>query len=180
MKALLIRKLTRVFGILLLMLTAGLMVLPGCNSKGGEVQERLVYKNWNLGQVQRGTAAAAAFELKEAYAVTMIATYHWYGIGQPAGSITLKEEKSGKEYTWTAMIDTNANKSVWVVNFKTPGIYEDYRSELGRIAPDKSYPVLPAGSYTVTDSNPGTWSFNAESGGQGFFQIQGYKIRESK
>jgi hypothetical protein len=36
--------------------------------------------------------------------------------------------------------------------------------------------VLVAGTYTVTDSDPSTWSSNSKSGGAGFFWTRGYAL----
>jgi hypothetical protein len=35
---------------------------------------------------------------------------------------------------------------------------------------------LPAGTYTVVDSNPATWAQNSESGGAGHTRIEGYPV----
>ena len=35
---------------------------------------------------------------------------------------------------------------------------------------------LPAGTYTVIDSEPGSWSFNNESGNAGMTEIVGYTV----
>ena len=36
--------------------------------------------------------------------------------------------------------------------------------------------TLPAGAYTVTDSDPKTWSANAGTGGAGMFWTTGYRV----
>jgi hypothetical protein len=40
--------------------------------------------------------------------------------------------------------------------------------------------TLPAGTYTVIDSDPATWSHNAESSNRGFVRVEGYPADASQ
>jgi hypothetical protein len=89
-------------------------------------------------------------EFPKAYYLTEITTYHWNDSkGTTAGTIAL-EGRDGTTYgPWQAH---TVNKVYWVAN---PGV------------------TIPAGSYTVIDSDPGTWAQNAESGGKGMTWASG-------
>lgn len=39
-----------------------------------------------------------------------------------------------------------------------------------------TYQEIPAGTYTVVDSNPSTWSHNSGSGGRGFATVKGIPL----
>jgi hypothetical protein len=71
-------------------------------------------------------------------------TYHWNGgAGAPAGTITMTAADGTVYGPWQA---TAFNKVYWIAK---PGV------------------ELPAGTYTVTDSDPKTWAQNPQSGGRG-------------
>lgn len=88
--------------------------------------------------------------------VTQISTYHYNKMkGAPPGTISLQSD-SGETYgpwqTTGAVGQGNVPNAFWVAK------------------PDEE---VPAGTYTIIDSNPGTWSQNAKSNGSGFATIQG-------
>ncbi|MDO9490949.1 bacterial Ig-like domain-containing protein [Acetobacterium sp.] len=139
------------------------------------VQERRIFNSWNVGGVESGTAMSPTFTITEPYALTFISTYHYLGSGQPAGTISLRHEDGTIYGPWTPQL---VNNCVWVINNKAPGTHEDFRADLGTVVSDSKYPVIKAGTYTVIDSNPSTWSINEESGYYGFTEIKGYKTSE--
>jgi hypothetical protein len=82
--------------------------------------------------------------------VTLITTYHWNDAqGAAPGTIGLKDA-NGKLYgPWPASGTPGQGgvpNAYWTVN---PNI------------------VIPAGTYTVIDSDPDTWAQNDETGGAG-------------
>ncbi|MEI7741398.1 MAG: hypothetical protein WCJ29_02735 [bacterium] len=81
-------------------------------------------------------------------------TYHWTGKDKAPGTISLKSG-DGKTYgPWQA---TLVNGVYWKTE---PGI------------------TLPAGSYTVIDSDPETWSQNAGTSGHGSTWAIGWVVEE--
>ncbi|KAF0208146.1 MAG: hypothetical protein Q8S43_09065 [Actinomycetota bacterium] len=97
-----------------------------------------------------GGGRPTTVELRESSTVTEVWTYHWNGgAGAPAGTITLTAADGTVYGPWKA---TALNKVYWVAK---PNV------------------VLPAGAYTVTDSDPGTWAQNAGTGGQGHTWAKG-------
>ena len=139
------------------------------------VQERRIFNSWNIGGVESGTATSPTFTITEPYAITFISDYHYLGSDQPAGTISLRHEDGTIYGPWTAQL---LYGNIWVINNKAPGTHEDYRAELGTVVSDSKYPVIKAGTYTIIDSDPTTWSINGESGYYGFTNIKGYKTSE--
>ena len=99
-----------------------------------------------------GTSPTVSFD--QSYYLTEILTYHWNeSVGAPAGTIALRDS-NGKTYgPWQASLVSGV---YWVAK---PGI------------------SLPAGSYTVIDSDPSTWAQNVETGGQGITTAQGIPVK---
>lgn len=94
---------------------------------------------------------AARITLTQAGQLTLIQTYHWNnGLGAQPGSIALIDEQGRRYGPWPAT--------------GTPGpggmanIYWNAQPML----------TLPAGNYTVVDSDPTTWTPDAQNGGRGF------------
>ena len=90
--------------------------------------------------------------------VTRIMTYHWNnGNGAPAGRIALRS-RAGETYgPWQAFGEPGQGgvpSAYWVVE------------------PDL---LLPAGSYTIVDSNPSTWAQNDASRNAGMASLEGYR-----
>jgi hypothetical protein len=133
------------------------------------VQEEVLFSNWNLGGVNGG-GSSPSFTIAVPYAITFIDTYHWTGTAVPTGTIALSPGFG----PWQAI---SPNQTYWVVNFKDPGQAVDFRTPPARVTPGAQYPVLPAGTYTVIDSDPATWSQDQGSGGQGFALVKGYPAK---
>jgi hypothetical protein len=111
---------------------------------------------WMVGNDQEVKSGGSPTKVTLASRVRMteIWTYHWNaGAGAPGGQITLTAA-DGKVYgPWQA---TASNKVYWVA---------------------KTDIELPAGEYTVTDSDPGTWAQNAGTSGQGHTWAQGTVLK---
>ena len=140
-----------------------LMYLLGCTSCTADTDFMgVVYQwtNWNTGGVQNGPPAEdTVFRVNEPVTVTYLDTYHWnYGQGTDApGAISLVRS-DGVEYGPFWMDGKDGMGGVpnawWYLDLR-PG-------EL----------TLPAGTYTVVDSDPDTWANNAQSDNAGFFAIK--------
>jgi hypothetical protein len=107
--------------------------------------------------VANSPTSPTVITINQPITMTMLRTYHWNnGRGTPAtGTIGLKDA-SGRMYgPWQAAGSPGQGgvpNAYWITS---PNI------------------ILPAGTYTVVDSNPATWSQNGNSGGKGFTALNG-------
>ena len=87
------------------------------------------------------------------YFITYILTYHWNdGNGSPAGTVALQGRDGVLYGPWQTTLESGV---YWTVN---PSV------------------TLPAGVYTVIDSDPSTWAQNVETGGMGITIIKGIVV----
>jgi len=116
-----------------------------------------IFDNWNVCGVKNGPTKDTTFTIDAPYLITFVATYHWnFGKGAlPAKGIILKDS-SGKVYGPWPVITSAGSGGAANVNWEChPGI------------------TLPAGTYTVIDPDPATWSQNDGSGNIGFARVAG-------
>ncbi len=118
----------------------------------------VILDNWNKGAVDNNPSCSPSFTISEPQMITYIDTYHWnYGSGTAAGGTISLRKDDGTEYgPWQVEAQPGMNgvpNAWWIAH------------------PNE---VIPAGTYTVTDSDPATWSQNSESQGCGFSKIEGY------
>jgi hypothetical protein len=115
-------------------------------------------KLFDLGNVYgvRKGAKAPTFTLAKAAMITDMMTYHYIVGGGPApGTIGLKSADGTVYGPWqTTGLDGQGN---------VKNAYWDAKPNV----------VVPAGTYTVTDSGPGTWSTNDQAKGLGFVTVTG-------
>lgn len=114
-----------------------------------------VFDNGNTLGVKEG-GKPPRVQITQDIVVTEISSYHYNkGKGATPGQLSLKSD-SGTVYgpwqTTGQMGQGNVPNAFWVAK------------------PDAK---VPAGTYTILDSSPGTWSQNAKSNGFGFATIQG-------
>ncbi len=123
--------------------------------------ESVIFEVGNIYGVGNGPSSTTTFSLTRPYMITLVQTYHWNsgkGTTRP-GTIGFRDER-GKVYgPWTAE--------------GLPG-QGGVRNAYWQLNPNA---VLPAGTYTILDSDPATWSQNSQSGGRGFVLIKGYPSR---
>jgi len=123
----------------------------------GSQDSKTIFDNGNIGGVSNRPTTETTFSINESYVVTMITTYHWNnGNGATPGTIALRGSDNKTYGPWKASgLDGQGGvkNAYWVV-----------------------YPsvTIPAGNYTVIDSDPNTWAWNDLSSGKGFVQIMGY------
>ncbi|MBI4719835.1 MAG: hypothetical protein HY770_01095 [Chitinivibrionia bacterium] len=112
----------------------------------GEAATITAVNNENGAGVMNGAPGGPSFTLSQVSELQLIRTYHWNnGRGAPLGQIWLQGGPNNLRYgPWQA----TAQATFWVV--QPPRV------------------VLPAGTYTVGDSDHATWSYNSQSGGKGF------------
>jgi hypothetical protein len=116
----------------------------------------------NIGGVVNGATAPFEFTLTEPVYVVSAYTYHWNDAsGRSPGEITFVR-RDGLTFGPFAARGSEGQGGVpdayWTVD---PGV------------------VLPPGNYELIDSDPTTWSQNAETGGVGMGQIQGIVVNPS-
>ena len=117
-----------------------------------------IFSNMNGNAVANGSAGAAVFVLPAPTRIAKITTYHWNGgHGAPAGTIILRGGSGGPIGSWPASglpAQGDSPNLYWVV---TPNV------------------DLPAGTYTVVDSDPSTWAQNSATGGVGMLTVEGVR-----
>ena len=116
-----------------------------------------IFDNWNVCGVKNGPTKDTTFTIAEPSMVTFIATYHWnFGKGAlPTKGISLKDSKGMVFGPWPVITSAGSGGAANVNWECHPGI------------------TLPAGTYTVIDPDPTTWSQNDGSGNSGFVRVAG-------
>lgn len=113
------------------------------------------WANWNGGGVMNGPPSNdVEFSVDEMVTVTYLDSYHYNngkGVASP-GTLTLIDD-NGNSYGPYQMESIENNNVIW------------------HLALDEGEVVLPSGTYTVENSDPDTWSNNADSDYAGFFGI---------
>lgn len=118
-----------------------------------------LYNNTNTGAVQNHPTNQATFLTPSTVHVTQIVTYHWNnGHGAKPGTIALRS-MSGPTYGPFPAKGTsgtnNAPNVNWVADVNI---------------------TIPIGTYQIIDSDPNTWSQNAQSHSVGFAIIRGERL----
>ena len=116
---------------------------------------KLLYDNFNIFAVSSGPPNPTVVTLAAPVRITSIANYHYFNGGVLPGTIALRHENGTVYGPWQAaglVGQGGVFNAYWVV-----------------------WPMaeLPAGTYTVVDSSPETWSWNSQSDGRGFSRIEG-------
>jgi hypothetical protein len=121
-------------------------------NKAEEVQ---IFKNSNPDAVHGGATKPVTFTLDRPTTISYIQTYHWDS-GKPPGKISIKGADGTVYGPWSAAgVEGQGGM---------PNAYWEVR-------PMQS---LAPGTYTVVDSDPGSWSTNDRMGGAGQTIVQGY------
>jgi hypothetical protein len=130
--------------------------IPTQTETSSPQQEQVLYDNGNILAVYNQPTDSSSFSLSQPTKITYFQTYHWNNAqGSPGGTLAIRDAK-GKLYgPW--QVQTRPGQG------GVPNAYW-YTEPLV---------VLPAGTYTVIDSEPTTWSQNSANGGQGMTLIKG-------
>jgi hypothetical protein len=116
-----------------------------------------VFDNFNIYAVSNGPTAPTTFTLAGTTQIAQLITYHWNnGLGAQPGTISLVTPgglRFGPYLASGVPGQNNVQNAAWVANIV--GL------------------VLPAGTYTVVDSQPWTWAQNVQSGYRGFARVYG-------
>ncbi|OPY52759.1 MAG: hypothetical protein A4E49_01711 [Methanosaeta sp. PtaU1.Bin112] len=120
-----------------------------------------ILDTWNIGSVNNNPTCSPTLTLSKPHMITYIDTYHWnYGQGtESSGSISLQNGNGETFGPWQVQAETasGAANAWWIVR------------------PNE---VIAAGNYIIIDSQPETWSWNAESP-CGFVKIEGYPVQSN-
>jgi hypothetical protein len=105
----------------------------------------MIWKAGNDGAIEGGNGTPPTVSHDQDYYVTQVCTYHWNdGAGGTTPGIVSLQAADGTVFgPWQTEL---VNNVYWCT---TPNL------------------VIPAGRYTLTDSDPATWAQNGESGGTG-------------
>ncbi|MEL7597622.1 MAG: hypothetical protein AAGU01_05400, partial [Clostridiaceae bacterium] len=124
--------------------------------KGKALEEAAAVSNTdNIAGVKNGPTAPTTFTINVPHLVTYIRDYHWNNAkGDTPGTIALKDQNGVVYGPWQAK-GTDGMGGVKNANWE---VYPNV--------------VIPAGTYTIIDSNPATWSQNQESSGRGMGQVK--------
>lgn len=114
----------------------------------------VVFDNGNILAVSNGPTQPTLVTLAATTHITRVVNYHYFNGGELPGTIGLRHENGTLYGPW-----------------QTNGLVGQ-----GGVANAswEAWPMvdLPAGTYTVVDSSPGTWSWNNASGGRGFTRVE--------
>jgi len=119
------------------------------------------FRVFSIGAAINGATKPTTFTTAESWLVTSIHTYHWNnGRGATPGTIGLRAANGAIFGPWQAIGEPGQGglpNAFWVVK---PNV------------------TIPMGTYTVIDSDPGTWAQNADTGGAGM--AWGLGIRQGR
>ena len=137
---------------------ASISSLGTASAQGVKPAIEKIFSNMNGDAAANESARAAVFVLQAPTRIAKITTYHWNGgRGAPTGTIAVRGASGEPFGSWPASGQPGqggAPNVYWVV---APGV------------------DLPAGTYTVTDSDPSTWAQNNVTGGAGMVTVEGYR-----
>lgn len=117
-----------------------------------------LFDNSNGGGVLGGGKEPTFSTQNNSYCLMQLVTYHWNnGQGAKPGTIGLRNSVGAIVGPWAASGSAgqaNATNVNWTANVSTP-----------------NKPVVVKGNYTCVDSDPATWSQDAQTQGKGFCQV---------
>lgn len=126
------------------------------NAKDFIGTEQTLLNNENAGAVVNNPTLPTTFTTAQGFGITYLSTYHWNdGKGAKPGKLSIQSSNGTIYGPWKAVGlpgSGGVRNATWQCR---PSVY------------------LPAGTYTVIDSSPLTWSQNASSGGRGFARVLG-------
>ncbi len=127
--------------------------------------EERIFAQSACAEVSNDPPNPTVFTIAEPRTITKMGTYHWNDAsGESPGTIGLKDEQ-GKTYgPWQADGESGQGgvpNAYWIVH----------------LSPELD---LPAGTYTIIDSSPSTWSYSYESNDCGLASVIGPKVGSDK
>jgi hypothetical protein len=139
--------------------TSGTQPIPAPTAAPAAPGEELTWYNGNVGAITGTAKSPTKVTFDTPVKVTYVETYHWNGgKGITPGKISLEGDDGTVYGPWDAVGmegQGGVNNAYWIVR------------------PDVT---LKAGTYTVIDSDPSTWSTNAGMGNAGQTKIRYYEL----
>jgi len=128
-------------------------------SPSSSARGKVIFTNGNTGGVSNNPSRATMFTLREPHVITLITNYHWNnGRGATPGTIALRGS-DGRTYGPWRTSGSPGQGGVPNANWNAvPNV------------------TLPAGNYTVVDSDPASWAQNSGSQGCGHTRVEGYPV----
>lgn len=122
------------------------------------INDEQIFSNENVGGVSNSPSTPTTFTIENERTITYLRNYHYFNGGVLPGTIALQHSDGtiyGPWQTWGIIGQGGVFNAYWVC-----------------------YPLMKikAGTYTVVDSDPSTWSHNSWSGYQGFTNIRAMKL----
>jgi hypothetical protein len=128
------------------------------SARHAAAQNRDLFNNFNTAAVSTGPNLPPLFALGAPAQITEVVTYHWNnGRGAIPNAIYLRSS-TGQIWQFPARGDSGQNGAPNVSWVAAANV------------------VVPAGYYTVLDSDPNTRSYNAQSGFRHFAIVRGYYV----
>lgn len=129
----------------------------------------LIHENWNGDSLAayNPLTMGSIFTIDEFTLITEIRNWHGASTLPDAGSVSVS----------IGLYDVDAAEMIGV--WDAVGDY--FNPYNGKYLDWWAYPVdlvLEPGTYRITDSDPGTWSFNVQSNNRGFSQVYGSPVPE--
>jgi hypothetical protein len=119
----------------------------------------VIFNNGNTGGVYNNPSRATTFTLRTPHVITLITNYHWNnGRGATPGTIALRGSDGRTYGSWRTSGSPGQG-----------GVPNAYWNAAPNV-------TLPAGTYTVVDSDPATWAQNSGSQGCGHTRVEGYPV----
>jgi hypothetical protein len=142
------------FGLILLVAAYAVAERPRQQTAAREI---LLFDNKNSDGVLNTPSRPAVFSIAEPHHVTSIWDYHWNGgNGATPGNIRLRRQ-DGKEFgPWEVFAADTESKINW-----------ECKPEV----------TIPAGTYTIVDSDLATWAWNPKTEASGMAKVKGYPAR---
>jgi hypothetical protein len=122
-----------------------------------------IFNNRNIYEVENNPPNPTQFTIDSPYYLTLVSNYHWndeHG-KDPTGMHLKLRNSQGQDFAQCEFSATSSAAG------KTPNVNWNCSPNV----------ILPAGTYTVIDPDPKTWSHNKKSGNAGFSLITGYATR---
>jgi len=120
---------------------------------------KTLFNNGNTSGVSNSPTRATTFTLRAPHVITLIVNYHWNnGRGATPGTIALRGSDGRTYGSWRTSGSPGQG-----------GVPNAYWNAAPNV-------TLPAGTYTVLDSDPATWAQNGGSQGSGHTRVEGYPV----
>jgi hypothetical protein len=119
--------------------------------------EILLFDNKNNDGVLNNPPRVAEFAISKAHYVTFIWDYHWnQRQGATPGNISLRRSDGTIYGPWEVTASDRVSMQNWECRPRV---------------------TIPAGTYTIVDSDHATWSWNDQSKQMGMSKVRGYPVK---